>query len=40
MAVLEGTQRRIQGLDKLENHNSNANQTVNQCGEGCMWACT
>ena len=40
MAVLEGTQRRIQGLDKLEHQNSNASQAVNQCGEGCMSACT
>jgi len=31
---LEGTRRRIQGLDKLEHQNSNASQAVNQCGEG------
>jgi len=40
MAVLEGNERRIQGLDKLGNGNSITSQTVNLCSEGCMCACT
>ena len=40
MAVLEGNQRRIQGLDKLGNENSSTSQTVNLCSEGCMCAST
>ena len=40
MAVLKGNQRRIQGLDKLENENFSTSQTVNLCSEGCMCAST